>query len=152
MKELGILCTKFSNRIRKYNSYKGNIGKIARNILDRDFFAKKPNEIWLTDITEFKIRDSRDKLYLSPILDTFNSEIVSFHISKNPNTKLTNESLRKALNSRKEISNLIIHSDQGFHYQHSSWVKKLEENNIVQSMSRKGNCLDNSPMENFLEF
>lgn len=149
MKELGILCTKFSNRVRKFNSYKGEFGKISQNIIERNFFAEKPNKIWLTDITEFRIKGSEDKVYLSPILDTFNSEIVSFSISKHPNTKLTNESLKRALECRKDIDNLIIHTDQGFHYQHSSWVKKLEENRIIQSMSRKGNCLDNSPMENF---
>ncbi len=120
MKELGLLCTKFKNRARRFNSYKGEYGKVSNNLINRKFFTDKPNKIWLTDVTEFRIKGSEDKGYLSPILDTFNSEIVSYSISKHPNIKFTNESLRKALNNRKDIHNLIIHSDQGFNYQHLS--------------------------------
>lgn len=149
MKELNLLSTKFNTRTRKYSSYKGVIGKIAPNIINRKFSVNKANKLWLTDITEFKIPGLDSKIYLSPILDSFNGEIVSYAISKHPTIELTNKSLNKAINKVKDVKGLTIHSDQGFHYQHSSWVYKLKEYGIKQSMSRKGNCLDNSPMENF---
>ena len=149
MKENELLCIKFKNRVRKYNSYKGTVGKIANNIVNRNFKADKPNKLWLTDITEFKIVNSEKKIYLSPILDTFNGEIISYSIGFSPTVTLTNKSLEKALKRIKNKEDLTIHTDQGFHYQHSSFVRTLENNNIKQSMSRKGNCLDNAPMENF---
>ncbi|MFO3666837.1 transposase [Anaerococcus kampingiae] len=83
------------------------------------------------------------------MLDLYNSEIISYTLSYHSTLELTNIMLNKALQKTKNKTNLMIHSDQGFHYQHSSWTKKLEKMNIKQSMSRKGNCLDNSPMENF---
>lgn len=149
MKQEGLLCSKFKTRSRKYSSYKGQIGKVANNIVNRQFKASKPNQLWLTDVTEFRIKGKEEKLYLSPILDLYNSEIISYTLSNHPTIKLTNTMLEKALNKNKDIKELTIHSDQGFHYQHKSWTNKLEKMNIRQSMSRKGNCLDNSPMENF---
>ena len=149
MREESMLCSKFKTRSRKYSSYKGQIGKVANNLVNRRFKASKPNELWLTDITEFRIKGQEKKLYLSPILDIFNSEVISYTLSNHPTINLTNTMLEKALDKNKDIKNLTIHSDQGFHYQHSSWTNRLEKMNIVQSMSRKGNCLDNSPMENF---
>jgi putative transposase len=148
MKEHNLKCQKFHRRSRSYSSYKGNVGKIAKNELNRQFSANQPHKVWVTDVTEFKVADR--KLYLSPILDLFNSEIVSFSLSQRPTSDFTNESLIKAVkvlpNNHEE---LMIHSDQGMHYQHTSWVKLLEKHNIKQSMSRKGNCLDNSPIESF---
>lgn len=146
MREESLLCSKFKTRSRKYSSYKGQIGKVADNLVNRQFEANKPNQLRLTDVTEFGIKGQEKKLYLSPILDLYNSEIISYTISNHPTINLTNKMQDKALNKIKELT---IHSDQGFHYQHSSWTKKLEKMNIRQSMSRKGNCLDNSPMENF---
>ena len=149
MREESLLCTKFKTRSRKYSSYKGEVGKVADNVVERQFKADKPNELWLTDVTEFRIKGEDKKLYLSPILDVYNSEIISYTLSYHPTIELTNSMLDKALSKTKDKNKLIIHSDQGFHYQHSSWTNKLEKMNITQSMSRKGNCLDNSPMENF---
>ena len=149
MREESLLCTKFKTRSRKYSSYKGEVGKIADNVVNREFKADKPNQLWLTDVTEFRIKGEEKKLYLSPILDIYNSEIISYTLSYHPTIELTNTMLDKALSKTKDKTNLIIHSDQGFHYQHSTWTSKLEKMNIRQSMSRKGNCLDNSPMENF---
>ena len=103
----------------------------------------------LTDVTEFRIKGSEQRLYLSPNLDVYNSEIISYTLSHHPTIKLTNTMLENAIHKSKNIKDLVIHSDQGFHYQHSSWSNKLKKLNIRQSMSRKGNCLDNSPMENF---
>lgn len=147
MKEQNLLCNKFHRKTRKYYSYKGEVGRIANNELNRNFKVDTPNKVWVTDVTEFKV--GSDKLYLSPILDLYNSEIVSFSMSTRPTINFTNRSLNEAINKTPKPEDLIIHSDQGFHYQHHTWVKMLEENNIRQSMSRKGNCIDNSPMENF---
>lgn len=149
MKENKLLCNKFHRRSRGYSSFKGEIGRIADNLLDRNFDVEKPNEVWVSDVTEFKIHNLETKLYLSPIMDLYNSEIISFSLSTSPTVTFTNQSLKEALRCLPANHKLMIHTDQGFHYQHKTWVKILEENGITQSMSRRGNCLDNSPMENF---
>ena len=149
MRQEGLLCNKFKTRSRKYSSYKGQVGKVAPNIVKRNFKANRPNKLLLTDVTEFRIKGSEQRLYLSPNLDVYNSEIISYTLSHHPTIKLTNTMLENAIHKSKNIKDLVIHSDQGFHYQHSSWSNKLKKLNIRQSMSRKGNCLDNSPMENF---
>ncbi|MGI6781874.1 MAG: IS3 family transposase [Acholeplasmataceae bacterium] len=150
MKENGLTCTKFTRKTRKkYSSYKGTIGKVAKNELNREFNVKTLNTVWVTDITEFSIPNDHRRLYLSPLLDIANGEIISYRIGYNPTTKLTNDMLDQALEKLPSNHKLMIHSDQGFHYQHHSWVLTLENENIKQSMSRKGNCLDNAPMENF---
>ena len=131
----------------KYKSYKGEIGKIAPNVIDRDFVATAPNQKWTTDVTEVKIKDR--KIYLSPILDMFNGEIISYTISYHPDLKMTMRMLDKAFKKTDIHKGLILHSDQGWHYQHLRYQKALKDRNIIQSMSRKGNCLDNAMMENF---
>ena len=149
MKELDLICKKFRNKSRKYSSYKGEIGKVADNLINRNFSANTPNKVWLTEVTEFRLNGREEKLYLSPILDIFNGEIISYSISKRPTTEFTNNALDNALDKFGILDGLVIHSDQGLHYQHTSWSKRLNDRGIKQSMSRKGNCLDNSPMENF---
>ncbi|NLY46309.1 MAG: IS3 family transposase [Tissierella sp.] len=149
MKENGLKCIKFSRKSRGYSSFKGEVGKVAENKLNRRFQVTTPNKVWVTDVTEFKIQGDNQKLYLSPIMDLFNSEIISFNLSTAPTVKFTIDALDDALKKLPEKHELTIHSDQGFHYQHAQWVKRLEKNNIVQSMSRRGKCIDNSPMENF---
>ncbi len=140
-----------SARIRRqrYRSYKGVQGKIAKNHLKRQFNADKPNIRWLTDITEFKVGDH--KLYLSPILDCYNNEIVSYTLSKRPTYDLVRKMLDKALDRIDTYQNnsLMLHSDQGWHYQMRPFNKALRQHGIKQSMSRKGNCLDNALMEGF---
>ena len=131
----------------KYKSYKGEIGKVAPNVIDRDFIAIAPNQKWTTDVTEVKIKDK--KIYLSPILDMFNGEIISYTISYHPDLKMAMNMLKKAFKKTDIPEGLILHSDQGWHYQHQRYQKALKDRNIVQSMSRKGNCLDNAMMENF---
>ena len=131
----------------KYKSYKGEIGRIAHNIIDRDFIATAPNQKWTTDVTEVKIKDK--KIYLSPILDMFNGEIISYTISYHPDLKMALSMLNKAFKKTDIPNGLILHSDQGWHYQHLRYQKVLKDRSIVQSMSRKGNCLDNAIMENF---
>ena len=134
MREESLLCTKFKTRSWKYSSYKGEVGKVADNVVNREFKADKPNQLWLTDVTEFRVKGEEKKLYLSPVLDVYNSEIISYTLSYHPTIELTNTMLDKALHKLKNKNNLTIHSDQGFHYQHSSWTNKLEKMNIGQSM------------------
>ena len=144
MDELGLKC-----KIRKvkYRSYKGEIGKIAPNVIERDFSATAPNRKWATDVTQINI--GATKLYLSPILDMFNGEIISYNISTSPNLEQVYDMLDKAFEKFDNLDGLILHSDQGWQYQHFGYRKRLEDHHIIQSMSRKGNCLDNSVMENF---
>lgn len=134
-------------RIKKYRSYKGEVGKIAPNILKRDFNTTAPNQKWTTDITEFALFGT--KLYLSPILDMYNGEIISYEISDRPVLGQVLRMLDNAFAKIPDNTNLIFHSDQGWQYQHKTYQKRLKDKGIRQSMSRKGNCLDNSIMENF---
>lgn len=132
---------------RRYNSYQGTIGKIADNLLKRDFKANKPNEKWVTDVTEFKVNN--DKLYLSPIVDLFNGEIISFNLSRHPVFAQVVDMLEKAFSKIPDNTNLILHSDQGWQYQMKQYQYLLKQKGIRQSMSRKANCLDNACAENF---
>lgn len=144
MRRCGLKC---QMRKSKYKSYKGDVGKIANNVLKRDFTAEKPNQKWVTDVTEFTVGDQ--KVYLSPILDLFNGEIVSYDVSLRPMFSQTMNMLDKAFEKIPDNTNLILHSDQGWQYQMKQYQCRLKEKGIIQSMSRKGNCLDNSVMENF---
>ena len=129
MKESGLKCMV---RMKKYRSYRGEVGKIAPNLLARDFHAERPNQKWVTDVTEFSLFGS--KLYLSPVLDLYNGEIISYAISERANYRQVDEMLDKAFSRQ---------------YQNVRYQKRLLEKGIRQSMSRKGNCLDNAVMENF---
>jgi len=144
MGQLGLKCMV---RMKKYKSYRGEVGRIAPNLLQRNFKADKPNEKWVTDVTEFSVFGR--KLYLSPILHLFNGEIVGYNLSESPNFNQTIDMLNKAFKKITDDTQLILHSDQGWQYQMRRYQKMLEEKGIKQSMSRKGNCLDNSVMENF---
>ena len=134
-------------RKSRYKSHKGEVGKIAPNILNRDFVAKAPFQKLTTDVTEFAVCD--EKVYLSPILDIYNNEIISYSISTSPNFNQTREMLNGLIHKLPANVQPILHSDQGWQYQIKEYQRMLKENNIIQSMSRKGNCLDNSVMENF---
>lgn len=144
MKKLGIEC---KVRMKKYRSYKGEEGKIAPNLLERNFSTTKPDEKWVTDVTEFSLFGQ--KLYLSPILDLHSQNLVSYTICEHPTLSMVTEMINKAFNSIPDDTNLILHSDQGWHYQHKHYQEMLVNKGVRQSMSRKGNCLDNSVMENF---
>ena len=134
-------------RIKKYRSYKGEVGKVAPNLLERDFSTSAPNEKWVTDVTEFSLFGR--KLYLSPILDLHSSYLVSYTISEHPALSLVLNMARQALSVLPRGAELILHSDQGWQYQHKQYQKLLKDHGIKQSMSRKGNCLDNAVIENF---
>ena len=107
---------------RKYSSYKGTVGKISDNLIKRDFYAKKPNQKWYTDVTEFNLRG--EKCYLSPILDGYNGEVISYYTAKSPNLEQNNDMLNKAFKN-KNLEGLIMHSDQGWQYQHQSYQQRL---------------------------
>lgn len=144
---MGSLRLKSLIRRKKYRSYKGEQGKIAPNVLDRSFKAKRPNQKWTTDVTEFNVLGK--KLYLSPVLDLYNQEIISYELSERPDFKSVTNMLEKALKKTDNTKSLIMHSDQGWQYQMKQYQSILKQNGIRQSMSRKGNCLDNAVMENF---
>jgi transposase InsO family protein len=144
MKQLGIAC---QVRMKKYRSYKGEAGKAAPNLLERNFEAVMPNQKWVTDVTEFRLFGK--KLYLSPILDLYSRDIVSYTISENPSLYMTIDMLTEAFAKIPDNTQLILHSDQGWQYQNKRYQQMLAEKGIRQSMSRKGNCLDNAVMENF---
>ena len=157
VKKFGLQVTSFTHKSRKYSSYKGKVGKVAPNRINRRFHTNIPHQKITTDTTEFKYYQvdekgnmSIKKLYLDPFMDMCNSEIVSFGISQRPSA----ESIMTALNEAINITNdcpyrRTFHSDQGWAYQMKAYVRVLKENRIFQSMSHKGNCHDNSVMENF---
>ncbi|WP_412727594.1 IS3 family transposase [Alteromonas sp. D210916BOD_24] len=144
MNELGL---KSKVRAKRYKSYKGEVGRIADNTLNREFTAEKPNQKWVTDVTEFKIKDQ--KVYLSPIIDLFNQEVVSYEVRTSVTLPLVTDMLKAATSKLKQDEKPLIHSDQGWQYQNKQYQNHLRENGLRQSMSRKGNCLDNAVAENF---
>lgn len=134
-------------RVKKYRSYRGHEGRIAPNVLQRDFESEQPNKKWVTDITEFNV--AGEKLYLSPVMDLFNREIIAYEMQSRPVLSLVIAMMNRAKTKLKPNEKPVVHSDQGWHYQHPSYQTLLRDNSLVQSMSRKGNCLDNAAMESF---
>lgn len=152
MRKLGIGVTSFWRKSRKYNSYKGKIGTVAKNKINRRFNTPIVHQKVTTDTTEFKYYENgvQKKLYLNPYLDLFNSEIISFDISKQATYQSVNTALMEALEKTSDCPyRRTFHSDQGWVYQMKSYVSNLKNHKVFQSMSRKGNCHDNSIMENF---
>lgn len=135
-------------RKRKYSSYKGEVGKKADNLIQRQFEASKPYEKCYTDVTEFAIPASSQKLYLSPVLDGYNSEIIAYHLSTSPNLEQIKTMLTQAFPDD-HYNHTILHSDQGWQYQHQFYHDFLKQKGIRPSMSRKGNSPDNGMMESF---
>ena len=135
-------------RKRKYSSYQGEVGKKADNLIQRQFEASKPMEKCYTDVTEFAIPASSQKLYFSPVLDGFNSEIIAYNLSTSPNLEQVKVMLDQAF-GEEHYENIILHSDQGRQYQHDFYHSFLESKGIQPSMSRKGNSPDNGMMESF---
>lgn len=145
MKELGIQ----SVIRKKVYKHKFKPSKIAENILDRKFIAQKPLEKICMDITYIPIsKNSRKFLYLNAAKDLFNGEIVAYDISSRNDTLLVQSTIDKLSNLKLE-DNCILHTDQGFQYTRKQYSYHLKKNGIIQSMSRKGNCWDNAPIENF---
>lgn len=163
MQQMGLKAKIRGQRHKPYSSYQGeHQDKIKDNVLQRDFQATRPNQKWATDITEFKIevKSNNDnsngvngktyhKLYLSPIIDLFNGEIISYTIKERPTYDLVEEMINNALCRLGKDDKLIIHSDRGWHYQMQPYQQTLKNNGIIQSMSRKGSCIDNAVIESF---
>ena len=146
-KLMGQLNLKSTVRPKRYQSYRGGVGKAAPNLLERNFEAGKPNQKWVTDVTEFNIKG--EKVYLSPILDLYNQEIISYTIADRPQVDMVTQMLHSAFGRLGINDKPILHSDQGWQYQMGFYQQALKEQGLTQSMSRKGNCLDNAVMENW---
>jgi putative transposase len=144
---MGTLNLKSLVRPKKYKSFKGEVGQAAPNQLQRQFEAKAANEKWVTDVTEFNVNG--EKLFLSPVLDLYNGEIVSFETSRRPQFELVTSMLNKAFSKLGLTDKPLLHSDQGWQYRMPAYRQALNERGLVQSMSRKGNCHDNAAMESF---
>jgi len=152
MQELGLKAV--IRRKRNYrNAYQAaeSDGRVADNLLKRDFAADKPNQKWVTDVTQYRVGDER--LYLSAIKDLCSAEIVAYHISKRNDNELVLETFKDAFETQKDatgqIAGLIVHSDQGFQYTSHAYHNMLPTVGAQISMSRRGNCLDNAAMESF---
>ncbi len=146
-KLMGRLHLKSTVRPKRYQSYRGSEGKAAPNLLERNFTAKEPNQKWVTDVTQFNVAGK--KVYLSPVLDLYNGEIISYEISDHPQMTMAMQMLQKAFKKLKPQDGPMLHSDQGWHYRVAPYQQMLKQKGITQSMSRKGNCLDNAMMENW---
>jgi len=144
MVQLGL---KSTVRPKKYRSYRGESGKVAPNVLKRDFSATKPDEKWVTDVTEFKVKEQ--KVYLSPVVDLFTQEVIAYKVAKNARLSLVTDMLTEALSKLGKRAKPVIHSDQGWQYRHRLYQQQIANSGLTQSMSRKGNCLDNAVAENF---
>ena len=131
----------------KYHSYKGEVGKIADNLINRDFNTTAPLQKWTTDVSQFNF--TWGKCYFSPLLDMNTNEIISYDLSLSPNLDQIHRMLNRAFEKFPSVTGLIIHSDQGWQYQHAFFRETLKEHGAIQSMSRKGNCYDNCIMETF---
>jgi putative transposase len=134
-------------RIKKYRSYRGEVGRVAPNVLQRRFSAARPNEKWVTDVTEFNV--AGQKLYLSPVLDLYNGEIVAFETASRPLFKMIGAMLHRAFARLAPQERPLLHSDQGWQYRMPAYREVLKERAVKASMSRRGNCLDNAAMESF---
>jgi putative transposase len=133
-------------RPKRYHSYRGDVAKVP-DLLQRRFEADQPNQKWVTDVTEFNVRGN--KLYLSPVMDLYNGEIVAYQMHRRPLFSLVDQMLAKALTKLCGQQMPLLHSDQGWHYQMPAYRQELANHGLTQSMSRKANCLDNAAMESF---
>lgn len=134
-------------RVKKYRSWRGDVGRIAPNLMNREFSAQQPNEKWVTDVTEFNVLGQ--KLYLSPVMDLYNGEIVAYQMSERPVFELVSRMLSKALAKLGDHDRPMLHSDQGWQYQMAAYRALLAKYGLTQSMSRRANCYDNAAMESF---
>ena len=144
---MGQLKLKSLVRPKRYRSWRGEVGRIAPNVLNREFSAQQPNEKWVTDVTEFNVLGQ--KLYLSPVMDLYNGEIVAYQMNTRPVFDLVSGMLKKALAKLGARDTPLLHSDQGWQYQMPAYRRLLDRHGLTQSMSRKANCYDNAAMESF---
>ncbi|WP_157929306.1 IS3 family transposase [Paenibacillus ihbetae] len=145
MQALGI-----RSRIRRKhrcNYVSSTEGRVAKNLLKRDFKADRANQKWVTDVTQFRVGESW--IYLSAVKDLFNNEIVAYHMSQRNDNLLVLQTFENAFNKTKNVTGLIVHSDQGFQYTSYAYHDMLPKVGAQISMSRRGNCYDNASMESF---
>lgn len=150
MTEQGLLCHAFERKTRKYNSYKGSVGKIAKNLLHRKFITDRPYQKIVTDVTELRWGNQTmdERAYFTSFTDLYNGEILSWNLDKHPTVSFVTQPLQQFVDSLPELNyRTTIHSDQGFQYQNCKYQKILRDNKIFQSMSRKATCLDNACAE-----
>lgn len=121
---------------RRYSAYCGEIGQAPENLLARNFRSCRPNEKWLTDITEFQLQAG--KVYLSPVIDCFDGKVVSWTTGTRPDAKLVNAMLDDAIDTLREHERPVIHSDRGSHYRWPRWLDRINASGLIRSMSRKG--------------
>lgn len=145
MRALGLVCQ--VRRRKRTSSWQGLVGATAPNLLNRTFTASAPNQTWVSDVTEFRIGE--EKCYLSPVMDLFDRQIIAYTLGRAPNLELATSALRQALATLPPGTQPLVHTDQGFQYQHRAWRRLLTEAGATASMSRKGNCLDNAVIESF---
>ncbi|MCW6105054.1 IS3 family transposase [Lactiplantibacillus plantarum] len=149
MDELNVQVSLYNrHRNGRYSSYKGTVGKVARNVLHQHFNETVPFKVLHTDVTQVRLADTK-WAYVSAITDEASKEVLAFQVSNSPNSKLIMDTLDELTENIPEGIKPIIHSDQGWHYQLNYYTDKLSEKKFIQSMSRKGNCLDNAPIESF---
>jgi putative transposase len=146
-RQMTLLGLKSLVRPKKYRSYKGEVGHAAANVLQRRFEATAPKQKLVTDVTEFNV--AGEKLYLSPVMDLYNGEIIAYETATRPVYKLVGNMLKKALAKLGVSDRPLLHSDQGWQYRMPAYQRALRNKGVQQSMSRKGNCLDNAAMESF---
>ncbi|MBP1157203.1 transposase InsO family protein [Paenibacillus sp. PvR098] len=145
MQEMGL-----RSRIRRKHRchYASSVGdRVAENVLQHNFEADAPNQKWVTDVTQYRVADTW--LYLSAIKDLFNNEIVAYQMSLRNDNQLVLETFAKAFEKTKDVTGLIVHSDQGFQYTSYAYHDMLPQVGVQISMSRRGNCYDNALMESF---
>ena len=146
MREMGLRCgIRRERAYHRYNSCKGSVGQSFKNIIGRDFKATGPWQKMGTDVTEFKL--SFGKAYLAPVYDFASKEIVAHSISMHPNLAQQQEMLQILMDAKPQGAEPILHSDMGWQYQHETYIRTLADNGFIQSMSRKGNCIDNGATE-----
>ncbi|WP_369833476.1 IS3 family transposase [Companilactobacillus pabuli] len=152
MNKHGLLCHAFDRKTRKYNSYKGNVGKRAKNKLNRRFITDRPFQKITTDVTELRWGNgtTSERAYFTAFMDMYSDEVISWNISLHPNVEFVTDTLDALIERLPELPyRMTVHSDQGFQYQNYEYVSRLKKNRIIQSMSRKATCLDNAIMESF---
>ena len=146
MREMGLRCgIRRETDYHRYNSYKGEVGETFGNVIGRDFKADGPWQKMGTDVTEFKL--SFGKAYLAPVYDFGSKEIVAWSVSEHPDLAQQEEMLAMLVAAKPEGKTPVLHSDMGWQYQHAVYIKALADNGFTQSMSRKGNCIDNGATE-----
>ncbi len=146
MREMGLSCgIRRETDHHRYSSYRGKVGETFENVLGRDFSADGPWQKMGTDVTEFKL--SFGKAYLAPVYDFGSKEIVAHAISRHPDLAQQEEMLEMLMAAKPGWARPVLHSDMGWQYQHATYVRALADNGFTQSMSRKGNCIDNGATE-----